>query len=152
MELRPFSRLLVMNDGRVLLFRFEHKFGSLAGQMFWSTPGGALEKGECFEAAARRELMEEVGIHRNSVGAQIAQRTATFRAPTGEMIEADERYFLIRANNDAVCDKNWTELEREVMVSHRWWNQADLESATEQIWPEDLQNMLVDAGEWTAAL
>jgi ADP-ribose pyrophosphatase YjhB (NUDIX family) len=152
MQKRPSSRLLVMNDESVLLFRFKHKFGPLAGQVFWATPGGALEEGESFEAAARRELFEEVGIHRNDVGAQIAQRTATFRAPTGEMIEADERFFLIRADNDVVSDYNWTELEREVMGEHRWWNQTDLRTAAEQVWPEDIEDMLIDAGEWMAEL
>ena len=120
--------------------------------MFWATPGGALEEGESFEAAARRELFEEVGIHRNDVGSEIARRTATFRAPTGEMIEADERFFLIRADDDVVSDYNWTELEREVMCEHRWWSQTDLRTATEQVWPEDIEDMLIDAGEWMAAL
>ena len=152
MQKRPSSRLLVMNDESVLLFRFEHKSGPLAGQVFWATPGGALEEGESFEEAARRELFEEVGINRNDVGAQIARRTATFRAPTGEMIEADERFFLIRADNDAVSDYNWTELEREVMGEPRWWSQTDLQTAVEQVWPEDIEDMLIDAGEWMAAL
>lgn len=153
MEQRPSSRLLILNDAKcVLLFKFEHKSGPLAGRAFWATPGGALEDGECFEAAARRELMEEVGIQRDEVGPQIAQRKATFRAPNGNMIQADERYFIVHSDNDDVSAANWTELELEVMAAHRWWSQADLRSATEQVWPEDLEEMIVGAREWTAVL
>jgi len=152
-EQRPSSRLLVLNDAKcVLLFKFEHKSGPLAGQAFWATPGGGLEDGESFQAAARRELMEEVGLRRDDVGPQIAQRTATFRAPSGALVEADERYFIVHSDNDNVATANWTELELEVMTAHRWWSQADLRSAAEQVWPEDLEDMLVDAGEWTAVL
>lgn len=149
MEQRPSSRLLVLNQaGHVLLFKFQHKSGPLSGQIFWATPGGALEDGESFAAAACRELMEEVGLCRDDVGPEIAQRTAIFRAPSGEMVEADERYFLVRADSDLVSADNWTDLEREVMAEHRWWPQVEVRAATEQIWPEDIEAMLIKAGVW----
>ena len=66
------------------------------------------------------------------------------------MVEADERYFLIQADDLTVSDVNWTQLEREVMGAHRWWSQDDLESTREQIWPEDLARMLIGVGVWTA--
>lgn len=152
MKQRPSARLLLLNANKcVLLIKFEHTPGLLAGQTFWATPGGALKAGESFETSAKRELMEEVGIYRDEVGVQVAQRSATFRVPDGEMVEADERYFLVHADDDLVSDENWTATEREVMSAHRWWNQADLRSATEQIWPEDIENILIEAGEWAAA-
>lgn len=150
MKQRPSSRLLILNEEkRLLLFKFEHKAGPLAGQVFWATPGGALEDGEDFEAAAERELLEEVGIRQAEIGPQIAQRTAIFRAPDGEMIEADERYFLFHVRDNFVSDDNWTELEREVMGDHRWWTKEDLSSCNEQIWPEDIADLLVRTGEWS---
>ncbi len=152
MKQRPSARLLVVNDeGCVLLFRFEHKSGALAGDVFWATPGGAVDDGESFEDAGRRELFEEVGLTVDDLGPQIAQRIAIFAAPSGEMVEADERYFLVRAPDDWVSNAHWTELEREVMAAHQWWTQADLLSATEQIWPEDLAAMLISARLWPAA-
>lgn len=154
MQQRPSSRLLVLDsDKNVLLFKFEHKSGPLAGQVFWATPGGGVDAGESFEEAALRELYEEVGIRADQSGPQIAQRTATFALPTGEMVEADERYFLFSADNNIVISgENWTDLERQVMAAHHWWSQAELRSAKEQIWPEDIIEMLIDAAVWTSAL
>ena len=150
MQRRPSSRLLVVNGPRqVLLFRFEHKNGPLAGQAYWATPGGALEQGESYEDAARRELYEEVGLEVEHPGAQIAQRTAVFALPSGETVEADERYFVVEVDQHVVSDVNWTPFEREVMVVHHWWGKAELESTTEQVWPENLVAVLVDAGVWT---
>ena len=96
-------------------------------------------------------MLEEVGLKVEQTGPQIAQRTAIFALPSGEVVEADERYFVIKVDQLAVSNENWTEIEHEVMATHRWWSQSDLLSTTEQVWPEDLAHMLVGAGVWTAA-
>ena len=149
MRERPSSRLLILNrEHRVLLFRFEHKRGPLAGQVYWATPGGGLDPGESFEAAACRELLEETGLRIHDPGPQVARREASFQLPTGEMVTADERFFLIRIHHLDVSPENWTELEHDVMSAHRWWSHADLKSTTDQTWPENLAEMLIDAGVW----
>ena len=123
MSERPSSRLLILNaEDRLLLFRFEHKRGPLAGQSFWATPGGAVDSGESFEEAACREMLEETGIRIDDPGPQVARREASFRLPTGEMVTADERFFLIGMHDLEVSAENWTELEHEVMTAHRWWS------------------------------
>ena len=56
---RPASRILLTDPaGRVLLFRFTPD----DRPPFWCTPGGALDPGESYEQAARRELREETGL------------------------------------------------------------------------------------------
>jgi len=51
------SRVIVQNErGEVLLVK------SWVGTQTWELPGGAPRRGESPEAAARRELREEVGI------------------------------------------------------------------------------------------
>jgi len=146
MRERPSSRLLVVDpDGRVLLFRFEHRRGPLAGKTFWATPGGGLDPGESYEQAACREMLEETGISIDDPGPQVARRIARFELPTGETVTADERYFLIRVSDFTVSPDRWTELEREVMAAHRWWSPAELKSTSEQVWPENLADLLAVA-------
>jgi 8-oxo-dGTP pyrophosphatase MutT (NUDIX family) len=80
MRERPSSRLLVIDPSkRVLLFRFEHKKGALAGQNFWATPGGALDPGESYEQDACRELLEETGLSVDDPGPMVNQRIVTSR-------------------------------------------------------------------------
>jgi 8-oxo-dGTP pyrophosphatase MutT (NUDIX family) len=149
MRQRLSSRLLILDgECRLLLFRFEHKRGPLAGQAYWATPGGGVDPGESFEGAACREMIEETGLHIDDPGPQVARREASFRLPSGEMVTADERFFLIRIRDLEVSAENWTALEHEVMSAHRWWSHTDLKSTTDQIWPEDLAEMLIGAGAW----
>ena len=87
MRERPSSRLLILDgENRLLLFRFEHKRGPLAGQAYWATPGGGVDPGESFEEAACREMVEETGLRIDDPGPQVARREASFQLPTGEMV------------------------------------------------------------------
>jgi 8-oxo-dGTP pyrophosphatase MutT (NUDIX family) len=149
---RPSARLLIVDArDRVLLFRFEHKQGPLAGQRFWATPGGELDPGESYEDAARREMLEETGLRIDDPGPQVGQRTANFRVPDGEMVRADERFFLIRVEELQLSKDRWTDLERKVMTAHHWWSCADLCATDEQVWPDDLHELLIGIGVWRDA-
>ena len=152
MRERPSSRLLVIDPlERILLFRFEHKQGLLAGQRFWATPGGALDPGESYARAACRDLLEETGLMVDDPGPEVSQRIVTFQMPDGEMVRADERFFLVRVDALEISTERWTDLERGVMAAHRWWSAAELLSSAEQVWPDDLTDILVRAGVWKAA-
>jgi 8-oxo-dGTP pyrophosphatase MutT (NUDIX family) len=146
---RPSSRLLVLDrDNSVLLFKFAHKTGALAGLTFWATPGGGLDPGETFEQAACREVLEEVGLHIEEPGPQIARREVLIQLPTGETALADERFFLIRVDELALSRERWTDFEKDVMVEHRWWTRTELSVTREQVWPENIMDILVRAGAW----
>jgi 8-oxo-dGTP diphosphatase len=146
---RPSSRLLILDpDERLLLFRFEHRSGPLVGRTFWATPGGGLDPGESYEAAARREMLEETGMLIDDPGPQVAQRTTAFQVPDGQMVSADERFFLIRVSGLQISTQRWSDLEREIMAEHRWWSRADLDSADELFYPQNLIEILTGAGAW----
>jgi 8-oxo-dGTP pyrophosphatase MutT (NUDIX family) len=143
MRRRPSARLLIVDDAsRVLLFRYTHRMGPLAGDDYWSTPGGGLEAGETFKQAALRELKEETGLNHSSIGDAVATREFTMQMPDGEFVTSEEKYFVIRANDIALSQSAWTQTETDVIAEMRWWSDSDLLNARETVWPENLRDML----------
>lgn len=136
---RPAARvLLVDHAGRTLLFRFTPD----DRPAFWCTPGGALDPGEDYASAARRELLEETGLDLDC-GPEIAQRLAEFITIEGVPVTADERYFLVRAPGDGAIDTSrHTPLEQRVMQEWRWFDRDAIRAHDEPIFPEDLSDML----------
>lgn len=146
MRERKAARLLVISPARkVLLFRFHHTDDALAGTTHWATPGGGLEDGETFHAAAIRELREETGIQLDSIADPVADRRVSLILPSGEAVIAVEQYFVVPVQGTALCHTEWTEHERKVMAAHHWWSAQELVTTRETVWPENLLQMLVDA-------
>lgn len=138
---RPAARILLIDPaGRILLFRFVAE----GRAPFWATPGGAVDPGESFEDAARRELLEETGIDMDC-GPQVARREVEFVTLEDVAVAADERYFVVRADAADICTARHTELERRVMQEWRWFDPDELPLWGETIFPEDLKTMIEDA-------
>lgn len=150
MRERKAARLLVISPSRdVLLFKFLHKDGALAGKNYWATPGGGLEDGETFHAAAIRELREETGIQVNTVVGPVADRRFSTLLPSGETVFAVEQYFVVHVDSQIISSSEWTLHETQVMADHHWWSALELRSTGETVWPEALVEMLVDAAVFT---
>ncbi len=138
---RPAARILLVDQaGRILLFRFTPEDGR---PPFWCTVGGAVDPGESYEEAARRELYEETGIIADP-GPEIFRREVDFLTIEGVEVTADERYFFIRTEARDIDAAGHTELEQRVMQQWRWIAPAELDSLGEQYFPLDLSQMLAE--------
>lgn len=152
MRERKAARLLVISPSNaVLLFRFVHTTGALAGDNYWATPGGGVEAGETFRDAAVRELREETGIVVERVADSLAERSFPMKLPSGETVLAVEQYFVVHAQNEALSKAEWTLEETRVMADHHWWSAQALRVAEETVFPETLVEMLEQAGVFTPA-
>ena len=136
--LRPAARILLLDPhGRVLLFRFTPS----DRPPFWCTPGGAVDPGESYAQAARRELREETGLVLDC-GPELFQRHVEFITIEGVPVSADERYFLVRTDAAEIDTGGHTALEQRVMTRWQWFSQAALAAHDEPYFPEDLAEIL----------
>ncbi|MBA4762027.1 NUDIX domain-containing protein [Sphingomonas sp.] len=135
---RPAARILLTDRaGRVLLFRFTPD----DRPPFWCTPGGALDPGESYADAARRELREETGLDLDC-GPEVARREAEFITIEGDAVSADERYFAVVTDVTEIDCAAHTALEQRVMCEWRWFTRDELADHDEPYFPEDLGAML----------
>ena len=135
---RPAARILLTNaQGRILLFRFTPD----DRPPFWCTPGGAVDPGESYEAAAARELIEETGLVLDP-GPEVARREVNFLTLEQVEVTADERYFRIETQTTDIDTSGHTDLERRVMREWRWFDRAEIPYHDEAIFPADLLALL----------
>ena len=135
---RRASRLLVLAPaGSVLLLHLEpHN-----DDPFWVTPGGGLDEGETHEAAAARELYEEVGRRDLTIGPCLWLRHVEFTWED-RYVKQDERTYLVHAPQ--TFEPVVLHPDVEPIVGGEWFDPEDLRGLTETIYPEDLAAHLTD--------
>ena len=134
--LRRAPRAVVLDErDRVLLYRFV----SPGGTSFWGCAGGGLEPGEGWDEGMRRELCEETGLEDAVLGPVVWTRERRF--VWHRVVRQLERYYLVRVVRYELTPERGVETE-EGMHEHRWWTVAELERTHEELWPEELPELV----------
>ena len=130
LELYPAARVLLIDAAdRVLLLRWIDPLRGLV----WVAPGGRIDEGETPEAAALRELHEEVGI----AGVELGTVVARLRITTP-----------VRVREETVFTARWT---GEPVLGHlpdpgtegwHWFSAAELHSSTDRFHPWNVAELL----------
>ncbi len=138
MAARPVARVLVLDPTNRVLLLFDDR--DTEREAFWYPPGGRIEEGETPEGAARRELLEEIGIDAE-IGPLALRRRARFTY-RGREYDQDERHYVVRADLAAKLVTREGDTETAAVAAHRWWSLADLEGTREVVFPDGLTDVL----------
>ena len=141
-QLRPAGRVLLIDArDRVLLVQYRRH----DGRMFWGTVGGAVDPGESYAEAARRELFEETGFRaEGELGEPAYERDFEFMWGT-RTIHAVEQHFVVRTDVFEVDDEAFREAwAPEGIVTHGWWSVDELRATEEVVYPQDLAERLAE--------
>ena len=130
---RAAARALVLDaDDRVLLVEYARP---TEGRSWWGTPGGGIDPGEDHQAAVRRELAEEIGLHDFELGPLLYEHIGEF--PWAKVLYRQRNTtYLVRVH--AHEPRPTIDLEAEGVRSMRWWTLAELEASQEDFAPHDL--------------
>lgn len=121
------------NDVLLIHFVVPRSGGDFA---FWATPGGEVEEGEDDLAAAQRELREELELTVELLG-PVHRSEAEFEHK-GAVVLSIDVFFLGRCERDAPRLSPFTQEERAVLRSARWWTIDEIETTNESLFPEGL--------------
>jgi ADP-ribose pyrophosphatase YjhB (NUDIX family) len=143
LPLRYAGRVIVLDPaGRVLLLRYD---SAPPDGRYWTTPGGGLNPGESYAAAAGRELAEETGWADVFLLGEVHRQVRTLEHG-GRMVRQYECLFLART--DQACRELGDVAAMHAsdgIAAWRWWTLAELDVTTEVVWPAGLAGLIRQA-------
>lgn len=139
LERRAARVVLLDPDDRVLLMRYDD---DPPNGTHWSTPGGGLNDGEDYPAAALRELAEETGWSDVSLLGEVMRRGFDM-AYDDQMVHQIERLYLARTDQPRRQIRGVEAMHvSDGIAAWRWWTLAELDSTAESVWPAGLSDLI----------
>ncbi len=140
LPVRHAARVILLDpQDRVLLMRYDD--GRPNG-VHWSTPGGGLDPGECYQDAASRELAEETGWTDIALLGEVHRRSQVINHGNWTVLQ-HERLYLARTDQPG---RRITGVEAmhasDGIAAWRWWTVAELDASAEQVWPAELADLI----------
>lgn len=128
---RKSARVIIIRDGKLLVF-FRKRYSKKTGEWieYYSIPGGGIDKGETAEAAAKRELMEEMGVE-VSLGKLVAHSTSRHFEHfvfIGDIVGGEPRLMLDSEEAASMHDGNqfivaWIDVDQLTPEKLRYYGQ-----------------------------
>src|SRR5208282_3667655 len=115
--------ILLDPDDRVLLMRYDD---APPNGRHWSTPGGGLDAGEDYPAAALRELAEETGWSDVRLIGEVLRRSFEMEYG-GRVVRQHERLYLARTDRAGRAIRGVEAMHAaDGIAAWRWWTLAEL--------------------------
>lgn len=137
MTFRATARVLLYDaDDRVLMFLQYGKDRSVPPR--WITPGGGVDPGEDFAAAAIRETYEETGLRLAAVPEPFLEADFDPDQRWHPYDEGRWAWYALRVETFEPSREGWTEEEQVDVVDWRWMSPSDLASDEFECEPAEL--------------